>query len=213
MRPRNSPYVWTTWITGLLAGTDKCYWRVWMKSHFYLPKKPETSEETERLKKWNAEHDEMTIRRAVILREEGYIVRMEEESAFTLKGATATLAGKPDIEAVKPNEKIMLVVDEKSGKAKDQYIWQVLIYMFAKSIVHKDYTISGEIEYKTDRVQIHPRQLNAQNKSRIAMVMTIMGGENEPQRVPSRYECGYCDILNCPDRYKEAEAIDATSIF
>lgn len=212
LKTRNTPYCWVTWITGLLAGTDKCHWKVWVKSHYYLPKKQEDSESQGRLNKWIEDHDDMVKVRALALRREGLLVFVEDENSFNLKGEVANLGGKPDILAVHNERKTVKIIDEKSGKPKEQYIWQVLIYMFAKSFVYTDFTISGELEYKNHTVSIHSRQLNTENKRRIGGVMKIVGGVAEPPRVPSKAECGYCDILDCPDRIKPSET-DASAHF
>ena len=211
-KKRPSPYVWTTWITGLLAGTERCHWKVWVKSHFYLPKKEEDVDSQKRLQQWIKDHDSMTTKRVDSLRKEGYLVYVEDENSFNLRGEVGQLAGKPDIIAIKPEDKSALIVDEKSGKPKDQYVWQVLIYMFAKAFTLPGYSISGEIEYKDSRIPIHPRQLNLDNKRRIGDVMKIVGGDPEPKRVPSRFECEYCDIVGCPDRF-EVKNIDASAHF
>lgn len=208
LRKRPSPYVWVTWITGLLSGSDRCHWKVWVKSHFQVPRQ-ETSFD---LKRWTEEHDAMTTSRVYKLKKEGYEVSVEDENSFVLRGSVATLAGKPDIIALKPEEKTGLIVDEKSGKQKDQYVWQVLIYMFAKLFSSPDYTFTGEIEYKDERVTVLPMQLHDQNKARIGEVMKIVGGPIEPPRVPSRFECEYCDILSCPDRYQTKE-LDVSAHF
>lgn len=206
------PYVWTTWITGLLSGVDKCHWKIWLKAHYYLPKQEEDPERKGFLSKWIKDHDAMTRKRVASLKQEGYSVFVEDENSFVLRGEVANLAGKPDIIALNKEEKTGLIIDEKAGKQKEQYIWQVLIYMFAKDFTFPDYVLSGEIEYKDERIPIHPRQLNTDNKRRIGGMMRIVGGDEEPERVPSRFECEYCDIIGCPDRY-EAKETDATAHF
>ena len=148
MKPRfGKPFIWTTWITGLLAGTDKCHWKVWVRSHFHVPKKEEDVDSKERLNTWIKEHDAMTARRAAKLTAEGYVVSLEDDNSFSLRGEVADLAGKPDILALNNEKKTVLIIDEKSGKQKEQYVWQVLIYMFAKSFLYPNHEISGEIEY------------------------------------------------------------------
>lgn len=31
---RNSPYVWVTWLTKILAGEQSCEWASWFKAHY-----------------------------------------------------------------------------------------------------------------------------------------------------------------------------------
>lgn len=207
-KKRPSPYVWVTWVTGLLAGSERCHWKTWVRSHYQLPRQESTFD----MKKWIAEHDAMTARRVEELKQDGFTVMVEDANSFILRGAAAALAGKPDIVAVKPEEKTGVIIDEKSGKKKDQYFWQVLIYMFAKSFSSPDYIYSGEIEYKDDSIIILPSQLNDDNKRRISTVMKMVGGPDEPARMPSKFECEYCDILSCPDRYQDEE-LDVSAHF
>lgn len=205
---RASPYVWTTWITGLLAGTERCHWKAWVKAHYKLPRQ----ESDFNLKDWVQKHDAMTARRVEDLKKEGYTVQVEDENSFVLKGAAAALAGKPDIVALSPDGKTGLIVDEKSGKQKPAYVWQVLIYMFAKTFSTPDVKYSGEIEYKDHRVAIPTDQLNDGSKGAISRMMKIVGGPEQPERVPSKFECEYCDVLKCPDRYQENE-LDVSAHF
>ena len=211
MNIRSRPYVWVTWITGLLATTDKCYWKAWVKSHYQLPKAVQTPDDKARLDEWMRKHDSMTVARAKRLQTEGWTVRVEDQNSFKLEGGSATLSGKPDIVATK--DMIALIVDEKAGKAKDQYVWQVLLYMLATSMTYlKGYTIRGEIEYPETSVNVHPSQLSESNRARIVEVMAIVGGEKEPKTSPSREECMYCDIAHCKDRYQDHTA-DASHLF
>ena len=32
--PRESPYIWTTWLPKLLTGDNSCEWAVWLKAHY-----------------------------------------------------------------------------------------------------------------------------------------------------------------------------------
>ena len=211
---KGKPYFWVTWITGLLSGEDKCEYKIWVKGKFEVPKQPETPEKQEFWKTWTAKHDAMVMARRDKLMSAGYKVLLEQEGKFMLEGDVAKLGGQPDLVAVKENEHV-LVIDEKSGKMKDRYVWQVLLYMFALPLtLFKGQTIRGEIEYPNDNiVPIAPRQLSIDNKQRIGKLITKLAGPQEPEKVPSLYECEYCDILNCDRRFKPSEAGDATAYF
>jgi hypothetical protein len=210
MVPRKGkPYVWVTWITGLLAGVDRCAWRAWIKSHYYYDKSPDTGD-NEQLKTWIKTHDAMTANRVNRLKSEGYAVLVEEEGAFKLEGTHATLGGKPDIVAVKEDDQYAVVIDEKSGKVKTQYIWQVKLYIFAMGLTRfQNWRIRGEVEYKDSVVPVN--EIIKPDIDQISSVMKVVGGDKEPPRVPSEYECEYCDILRCPDRWKATT--DATKYF
>jgi CRISPR/Cas system-associated exonuclease Cas4 (RecB family) len=220
MIPRTGkPYVYVTWVTGLLAGTDQCKWKAWVKSHYKYTKgipgeDPKEKASSERfLKQWIKNHDAMTNSRVPRLQAEGYTVRVEDDNSFKLAGESAILAGKPDIIATKDDAKFALVVDEKSGKEKPEHRWQVLIYMFALRITKlKDYIIHGEIEHKDKSIPILAHELNKESTDHILNVVRLMGGP-EPKATPSPGECRFCDILECPYRYQTATTTDARDYF
>jgi CRISPR/Cas system-associated exonuclease Cas4 (RecB family) len=213
IRRPGRPYVWVTWITGLLAENDHCYWRAWIKAHHHSYEKPEKSGDDSFLKEWNRKHDAMVVNRADRLRREGYEVLVEKEGKFALTGQLATVGGQPDLIALRRDAKTALIVDEKSGKRKDaQYTWQVRLYMFAKSLTSlAGFDVRGEIEYPDAAVPVEPNK--PEHLERISVVMKKVAGTEEPPRVPSKWECEYCDILQCPDRYTPPPAGDATAFF
>jgi CRISPR/Cas system-associated exonuclease Cas4 (RecB family) len=209
---RTKAYVWVTWITGLLAGTDKCQFRAWIKANHKVPKKVELPEDRERLGEYLKIHTQMVEDRVQKLKKEGMIVRVEDDNAFKLDGEKATLAGKQDIIALHPSEQSALVVDEKSGKEKECYVWQVVVYMFAMMLTgYKGYRIRGEVEYRNKTVPVPESSLSQANTDRIISVMNIMGQDIAPPTVPSAGECQYCDVLACPDRFKVTT--DASKFF
>ena len=211
------PYVWPTWITGLLAGTDKCQWRAWVKSRYRYEKRQETPDDKARLEGWVKIHDQMVLDRAARERAQGRTVRIEDENSFRLEGSTATVGGKPDIVIIE-GDKQACVVDEKSGKVKEQYIWQVLIYMFAFKVLRQNtWKVRGEIEYTSNFiVPIAPEQLNKESQAKIGEVLQMIGRAEAPPTTPSKWECLYCDVIECPDRFRdvpEPEVADATQHF
>ena len=211
--PRRKSYIWATWLTGLLAETDRCTWRSWYKAHFKYEKRGGDSDFD--LSAWTKQHNKMTAARVEKLQEQGYTVKTEEENAFKLDGATATLSGKPDIVAIKELSKEILVVDEKSGRPRDSDVWQVLIYMFALPLVWaKGWRIDGEVEYKTDKVPVLAEQMSPSISNKIIAMVKTVGGPEEPERAPSMTECRFCDILACPDRWtSEDVSTDVSDIF
>jgi len=211
--PRKKSYIWTTWITGLLAGTDKCNWRAWYKAHFRYAKRQGDGEFD--LEQWTRQHDRMTAVRAEKLKESGWTVRLEDDNAFKLDGDVTTLSGKPDILALRESEKRALVIDEKSGRARDSDSWQVLIYMFALPLIWaKGWRIDGEVEYRGGGLSVPAEQLSLDVTNKIVAKVRLVGGDEEPSRVPSANECRFCDILSCPDRWADkSKSADASEYF
>ena len=77
-RKRGLPYIFVTWISGLLAGSDKCVWRVWYRSRFEFEAIEEEEDRREFLAEWTLKHDAMVKRRAEEWRRQGYLIKMEE---------------------------------------------------------------------------------------------------------------------------------------
>ena len=196
-RRNGKPYVWVTWITGLLAGSSRCEWSAWYKAHFRYEKK---IDEDFDLDEWTAEHDRMVWARAKELRDKGATVNVEGDNAFTLKGSTAILGGKPDLVAYEGRADIF-VDDCKTGKERDSDVWQVRTYLFALPKVALDVGRKwrGRLVYRGGRI-VDVAPPTPPEVAKIGTVMQTIGGDMEPPRVPSREECSRCDILACPDR-------------
>ena len=211
-KARPNPYIWVTWIVGLLAADDSCRWAPWFKSHFQYDK---VEKGDGQLKQWKADHGEMVTKRAARLRADGFTVYLEDQNKFTLRGKTGIeLAGTPDIVAIKGDD--ALVVDCKSGKRRDKDYWQVCIYMFVLPITHeacKGLRLRGEVQYTDGPLKIHPDE-GEEVVERIAAQVKESGGATEPARVPSRRECKFCNIgpKDCPARIDDnAPVATATS--
>lgn len=198
-RRRGKPYVWVTHITGLLAGTDRCYWRAWFKAHHKPYDKLEDPNFD--IDAWTADHDRLVGERARELRAQGFVVGVEEDNSFTLRGDVALLGAKPDLLIVRENIRVR---DVKTGKERESDAWQVRVYQYGIARVvpsMKGKRIDGEIEYRGGRiVKVDPP--TPPQIARLGETMKEVGGDTEPPRVPSRFECQRCDIANCPDRDK-----------
>ena len=200
---KGNPYFWVTWVTKILAGENECRWAAWFKSRYSYDKYDDGSFDSAA---WSAEHSAMVNKRAAELIKQGWSVYVEGENEFKLVGETATIAGKPDIVAVKGKK--VLVVDCKSGKRRDSDWWQVLTYMFALSKARKDllpagrFEMRGEVAYKAGVVaEVEWSDLAAGRELQIIKAIRELAGD-EAKRVPSARECRYCNIGpgDCPAR-------------
>lgn len=200
--PRHGkPYVYVTWITGVLAGDRDCAWAPWFKAHFRADKRPDRTFD---LAAWTAEHVAMVQARAAELVADGWRVTVEGANDFRLYGKTAILSGKPDIVAIRGAE--VLVVDCKTGKQRHSDFWQVLVYMLALPRVREDVVglrLSGEVCYRDQRITVTPEELNGDREARIFDVLRQCGSDDRPAHAPSRHECAFCDITDsdCPERF------------
>ena len=188
-------YMWVTWLSGLLAGSDVCEWAAWYRTHFRYAK---LQREDGDLDSWKIQHDNMVRARVAALRGNGYVVDVEEDNEFKLEGQRATLAGKPDIVARK-GANHAIVVDEKSGKRREKDRWQVLLYMYAlPRLGLMIRPLHGQIEYRDGVVDISADDYTPEVHARILTTLQVVGGSLEPNRTPSPTECRFCDIAACP---------------
>jgi CRISPR/Cas system-associated exonuclease Cas4 (RecB family) len=194
--PRREPFIYVTWITKILAGDQSCEWSAWFKAHYSdYEKQPRDFD----IKVWTSRHGEMVRQRAGELQKEGYTVFLEDQNKFTLKGASATLQGKPDIVAVRESDQDYLVIDCKSGKQRDSDTFQVLIYMMALPLAHpacKGKVVRGQLEYpkpedRTD-IDVLPKktlELITSTIQRVAQAQPL-------PIVPTYRECRFCELTS-----------------
>lgn len=199
------PYIWVTWITGLLATDDQCHWAPWFKAHFKF-NKVERSDSA--LTKWKAEHGEMVNDVVRELTADGWQVFLEAQNKFTLHGKAATVGGVADIVAVRGTE--VRVVDCKSGKPRDKDFWQVCLYLMILPLTHDackaPARLVGEVRYRDHSLWIQPEEFTADIRAKIAEQIRETGGALPPRRVPSFRECQFCDIssTDCKDRIQKS---------
>lgn len=152
---RPSPFIWVTWLAGLLSGDKHCRYSVWYKSHHQYEKRPDP--EAVRLAEWKRDHAKAVVAQAEALREAGYAVYLEEQNKFFMRGQTATLSGCPDIVAVRlvpvqeprgfqltsdiaprdPEPVHEIRIDDcKTGQRRDSDLAQVAIYQSCAPTVY-----------------------------------------------------------------------------
>jgi len=198
--PRTNPYIWVTWITGILSADKQCQWSAWFRAHYQdFARVPSTFD----LATWKAAHGEMVRARAEQLRAEGWVVSVEDQNKFTLRGVAATLGGVPDVVAVRGCQG--LVVDCKSGKQRDSDFFQVLTYMRVLPVTHpacKGVRLAGEVQYREMALRIEPEQLTHELRQLIRTVIERVGADEPPVKMPSYPECRFCDLTaaDCPER-------------
>src|SRR5262245_28276230 len=210
---RPEPYLWVTWLTGLLAGEKQCHFAPWLKAHFRIEKLDRGGFD---LEAWKIEHTDMVRTRARELEAEGYVVSLEDQNGFKLRGQAGTLAGKIDLLAVRGHD--VRIVDCKSGEARSADVQQVLIYLFALPLVRpalRGTRLVGELQYKTRRIEIQPEEFTPALRQRIVDTIKQACDRARPSATPSAAECRWCDIPGsaCPDRMDQAEPAAVTMEF
>ena len=151
-RPRESPYIWATWIARLLAGENHCEWAGWFRAnHQDWTKPPSDFNSTQ----WMLDHTELVTKARESREALGYEVFTENQNSFRLRGKYATLAGKPDLIAVKGSDAV--IIDAKTGRPSPHHTVQVMTYMYAVPKALPEYqgwTFRGHVIYPDGNVQI-----------------------------------------------------------
>jgi hypothetical protein len=211
---RPKKYIWVTWITKLISGEDKCWYKAWHKATYKYEKRADDADRADFFAEWQKKHDAITTRRVAELRKQGWVVKVEEEGEFKLAGKNADVSGKPDYVAMKDG--VALVGDAKSGKKRESDHWQVLIYAFALPLSWlrgSGLAIEGEVEYQDQRQPVRPLT-DAARKNIVEAIQRIAGPAELPA-APSITECKFCDVAKCKYRVESMKRADgdATSFF
>jgi hypothetical protein len=219
---RPDPWVYATWITGVVAGEKHCLFAPWIQSHFKIAKVERDFD----LVAWKIEHTEMLVTRAAQLESAGWTVYLEDQNDFRLKGTAATLSGKCDLVATRGDE--ARVEDCKSGQQRDADFVQVLLYMVALPLLAANTPrptpmalavdgkrLTGAIVYRTHLREIQPEECTPALRQRILDTVKRMGDHTPPARVPSAAECRYCSVSksDCPDRIELDDAVTTVELF
>jgi CRISPR/Cas system-associated exonuclease Cas4 (RecB family) len=208
---RRSPYIWPTWITGLLSGDKQCAWAAWFRSHHTYDKRPDDG--AAKLTQWKAEHAEAVRTRAAALRAEGWDVSLEGQNKFTVHGKSATVGGVADIVARRAGE--ARVEDCKTGQRRESDAWQVILYLLllpAADESLRGLALTGAVAYRDGLREVSMADAQA-GKALAYRRIQDTAGDEVPARVPSPSECRFCDIACCPDRATGQDAAGETGEF
>ena len=204
-RAREQPYIWATWLSRLLAGESSCEWSSWFRAHYQdWERTPGDFDQS----KWMMDHTALVNQARESREALRYEVYTEDQNAFRLRGATATLAGKPDLIAVKGGDAV--IIDAKTGWPSPHHSAQVLTYMYAVPKALPEYRgmeFRGHVIYPDGDVQIPVSGLDQPFVERLGALIRRLADENPARRVPSASECRFCDIAaaDCPERVEEGE--------
>ena len=151
-RARAQPYIWATWLAKLLAGQDHCEWAGWFRAHYQdWAKTPSDFDSAQ----WMLDHTALLNRETESRESLDYTVYVENQNSFRLRGRYATLAGKPDLIAVKNADAV--VIDAKTGRPNPHHAVQVMIYQYAVPLALAQYQgiqFRGQVAYPDSNVSI-----------------------------------------------------------
>jgi hypothetical protein len=198
---RQSPYIWVTWLSKVMAGEQACLWASWFKTHHQNFQKADSDFN---LARWNLEHTRLLVRTRTELAARNCDVRVESQNSFQYKHASgAVLAGKPDIVAIEGMDAV--VVDCKTGKPKMSDQLQVQIYMYVLPVCFPElsmFAVRGRVVYPSHKIEIGPGAVDAAFGEHLDYFVNLIGTDDPPFKTASKSECRFCDItaLDCSSR-------------
>ncbi len=205
-------YVTPTLLKGFLAGDHECLWKLWFCANYDFEKMPMDEDDAARLKEWNKQHDAQVQRRAQLLRDDGFTVKVEHRVKIKFDNGIV-IRGDLDILAMK--QEFIHIWDEKTGKRRLSDHEQVRIYLallplttdFNHPLFKEEANeYQGFVEYTNDRIEdvlLDP----AGDLDRLKLLLREVLWDGKPtpgerlERKPSKHECLWCKVKNCPDRF------------
>jgi hypothetical protein len=208
-RPRQGAYIWVTWLAPILGGTSACMWAAWFKAH-HTYRKISTFQDAS----WLADHALLVARTRDELIADDQTVSEEEQNKFALTSGGITLAGKPDLIAVKGQR--VRIIDCKTGAPRPAHRAQVMIYMAVLPCIRpelQNHGIEGIIQYPDEEVIIPGGEIDAEFRRQLRTTIHAVGGSAQPPRIPSAQECSFCSIgpLDCSERIEITEPTVVTA--
>ena len=207
----DGPYIWVTSLAKLLTGENSCEWAAWFKAHHRSWSKPPSDFDSTG---WMLKHTALVNTERESLENAGYEVYTENQNMFRLKGATATIGGKPDLIAEKPGE--ILISDAKTGQPGPSHRAQVLIYQYAipKALPQfQGKQVTGRVRYPESQVDSPADAVDREFIRNLGTLIRRLADDAPARRVPSASECRFCDITaeDCPARIEASEAAEGTT--
>jgi hypothetical protein len=207
---RSQPYIWTTWLTKLLDGSDSCEWSAWFRAHHSQYDKAPSDFD---LVSWQMQHTSLLDDTRKLFLKDGYTVSIEGQNQFKLTGKTGiTLASKPDLVCFKGDKGI--VVDCKTGQEKSADFAQVLIYMWALPLAipkYRNVKFTGRVVYGNGNLsRVRPDDLDEHFVAQLTALILRVGGPEPCHKVPTFRECNFCNIgaSECDERVPAPDIVE-----
>jgi CRISPR/Cas system-associated exonuclease Cas4 (RecB family) len=205
---RDRPSVYVTLLSKLLAGDTHCEWAAWFQTQNFIAKRPSDFNRDE----FNIKHRALLQETLDDLEDNEYTVTIENQNRFELRGTAVTLAGKPDIIAVRDDE--ALIIDCKTGEyQRVSDVVQVMIYMWAipKALPrYRHCRFTGLVLYKDHPTKkIPPEKVTSEFVQNLGTQMKRLASDKPCRKVPSRNECKFCPVRDedCGGRLAIAELV------
>ena len=198
-RPQG-PYIWVTTLAKLLTGENSCEWAGWFKAHHRSWAKPPSDFDSTT---WMLRHTALVNKERDSLENIGYDVYIENQNLFRLRGATATIGGKPDLIGEKYHE--ILISDAKTGWPSPSHQTQIRIYQYAVPKALPQFQgrdARGQVRYPDSFVGSPVSAVSPEFVGNMGALIRCLAADTPARRVPSAGECQFCDITaaDCPAR-------------
>ena len=204
----NGPYVWVSWISKLLVGEVSCQWGTWFRAQHEGSSWEKVPSDFDHVR-WLIKHSELVEQTRRYYERQGCQVSVDSQNAFTLRGNSATLAGRPDLVVTRGNE--VKVVDVKVGHPSPSHTAQVMTYLYALPRALKSRyqgaNLSGQVVYPEGPIEIPGGSVDEEFVYALGRTVRGVSGPEPPLRVPSWGECRFCPIgaKDCPERVTHGE--------
>ena len=202
----NGPYIYPTWLPKLLAGLDRCEWKIWFQVN-HDGRTWEKLDSDFNLARYNIEHTELLRLCTEEYEQRGYTVTVERQNDFRLNLAGATISGRPDLVASRDDETI--IVDVKAAKPNLSHEIQVMLYMAWLPLSDRRYQgsrLQGQVYYAQDRgVDIPASAVDDRFREIVKELISRLASKTPARKAPSAAECRFCPISGqyCPERREE----------
>ena len=202
----SGPYIYPTWLPKLLAGLDRCEWKVW----FQVQHDGKTWQKLDsgfNLTRYNIEHTELLRLCTEEYEGRGFTVTVERQNDFRLNLEGATISGRPDLVASRDEETI--IVDVKAAKPNPSHEIQVMLYMAWLPLADGRYQarrLQGQVYYAEDQaIDIPASAVDNRFREITTGLITRLTSKTPTRKVPSTSECRFCPISAqyCSDRREE----------
>ena len=196
----------------LLTGEASCEWAAWFRAHYEGWARPPSDFDSAQ---WMLEHTALVNEARESRERLGYTVYTENQNSFRLKGKVATLAGKPDLVAVRNGDAV--IIDAKTGRSSPHHTAQVLTYMYAVPRAldrYRGMEFRGHVIYPDGNVQIPVSGMDRKFVENLGSLIQRLAADTPARRVPSASECRWCDITgnDCPDRIEGGTGEEGTTV-
>ena len=200
------PYIHPTWLPKLLAGLDRCEWKIWFQVH-HDGRAWGKLDSGFNLTRYNIEHTELLRLCTEEYGQRGFIVTVERQNDFKVYAGEATISGRPDLVALRNGEAV--IVDVKAAKPNPSHGIQVMLYIAWLPLAdgrYREVKLSGQVYYGEDNdLDIPATEIDHRFKDITAGLIARLASKTPDRKAPSPGECRFCPISSqyCPERREE----------